>query len=61
LLPLVDQLNPVGLASLQRLLQNPEQANEILHSLSSLDSETVQRLRNLDPEARALLLAISAS
>jgi hypothetical protein len=59
LLPLIARLNPVGLNALKRLLQNPEQANELLLSLSKLDPELVRRLRNLDRESRAMLLALS--
>jgi cytochrome c553 len=59
LLPMIAQLNPVGLHSLRRLLQNPEQANEILHSLANLDPELLRRVRTLDPDARSLLLAVA--
>jgi hypothetical protein len=59
LLPQIAQLNPVGLHSLKRLLQDPEQANEILHSLSHLDPELVQRIRMLDRDSRSLLLGLA--
>ena len=59
LLPMIARLNPVGLHSLKRLLQNPEEANELLQSLSRLDPELVRRLRTLDRESRAMLLALS--
>ena len=54
LLPLVARLNPMGLHSLKRILQNPEQANELLHSLAQLDPELVgpaiaESFRKLDP------------
>jgi hypothetical protein len=59
LLPKIAALNPVGRHALARLLENPEQAAELLHSLSRLDPELVQRIRSLDRDARALLLALS--
>ena len=59
LLPMIARLNPVGLNALKRLLQNPDQANELLLSLSKLDPDLVRRLRNLDRESRAMLLALS--
>ncbi len=59
LLPLVSRLNPMGLHALKRILQNPEQANEMLHSLAQLDPELVKRIRALDHDSRELLLAIA--
>jgi hypothetical protein len=59
-LPHIAQLNPVGQHALQRLLQEPDQASELLYSLSRLDPELVQKLRGLNRESRALLLALSA-
>ena len=59
LLPKIAELNPVGLRALQRLLENPEEASELLHSLSRLDPDLVRRIRNLDRESRALLMALS--
>ncbi len=59
LLPQISRLNPVGLHALKRLLENPEQANELLHSLSRLDPELIRRIRSLDDDSRAMLLALS--
>lgn len=59
MLPQIAQLNPVGLHALKRLLENPEEASELLHSLSRLDPELVRRIRSLDRESRAILLALS--
>lgn len=59
LLPKIAQLNPIGLHALQRILENPEEASEMLHSLSRLDPELVRRMRTLDHESRTLLLALS--
>lgn len=59
LLPKIARLNPIGLHALKKLLENPEQASELLHSLSRLDPELVRSVRNLDRESKALLLALS--
>jgi hypothetical protein len=59
LLPQLARLNPVGLHALKRLLENPEQANELLHSISKLDPELIRRIRSLDDASRAMLLALS--
>jgi len=59
LLPQIAKLNPKGLHALQRLLENPEAASELFHSLSRLDPELVTRVRNLDRSTRELLLAMS--
>lgn len=59
LLPLISQLDPLGRHALKRLLQNPEDASQLLHSLSRLDPELVRRLRSLDRESRSLLVALS--
>jgi hypothetical protein len=61
LLPLIVRLNPVGLHALKRMLQEPEQANEMLHALAALDPELVQRVQSLDKDARALLMALAGS
>ena len=59
LLPQIAQLSPLGLHALRRLLVNPEEASELLHSLSKLDPELVRRIRSLDRETRTILLALS--
>ncbi len=59
LLPKIALLNPVGRHALARLLENPDEAAELLHSLSRLDPELVKRIRSLDRDSRALLLALS--
>ena len=58
-LPQIAQLNPIGRHALLRLLEDPEQAAELLVSLSRLDPVLVQKLRGLNRESRALLLALS--
>lgn len=60
-LPKITALNPVGRRALGRILTNPEEAADLLHSLSRLDPELVQRMRALDRESRALLLALAGS
>ncbi len=59
LLPLLARLNPIGLHALKRLLQNPDEANDLLHSLSHLDPDLLRRIRFLDKDARELLLALA--
>jgi len=61
LLPLITRLNPVGLHALKRILENTEQANEMLPALSHLDPELVQRVQALDKDSRALLMAMAGS
>ncbi len=61
LLPLIAKLNPVGLHALKRLLANPDQANEMLHTLSHLDPELVKKVQTLDKDSRALLMALAGS
>jgi len=61
LLPLIAKLNPVGKHSLKRILSNPEQANEMLHTLSHLDPDLVKRVQELEKDSRALLMAIAGS
>jgi len=59
LLPLIAELSPVGLHALKNLLQTPEEASELLHSLSKLDPELIKRIRSLDRESKAMLLALA--
>jgi hypothetical protein len=61
LLPLIARLNPVGLHALKRILENPGQANEMLHALSHLDPELVRRVQALDKDSRAMLMAMAGS
>ncbi len=61
LLPAIAQLNPAGRRALQRLLEHPEEASELLYSLSQLDPDLLRRIRNLDERARALLMAMAGS
>lgn len=59
MLPKIAQLNPMGLYALKRLLEDPDNASELLHSLSRLDPELVHRVRSLDQGTRALLLGMA--
>ncbi len=61
LLPMIACLNPVGLHALKRILQKPEQANDMLHALSHLDPELVRRIQALDKDSRSLLIALAGS
>lgn len=59
ILPQLAKLDPRGLYALKRLLEDPSQASEMLYSLSRLDAELLRRIRNLDRDTRALLLALA--
>jgi hypothetical protein len=59
LLPKIAKLNPIGIHALHRLLENPEDASQLLHSLSRLDPELVKQVRKLDRDSKTLLLALS--
>lgn len=59
LLPQIAKLNPYGQQALKRLLEDPDQASELLHSLSRLDPELVKRIKSMDRESRTLLLALT--
>jgi len=61
MLPMLAKLNPIGLTALKRLLENPDEANELLLSLSRLDPQLITRVRSMDRDTRALLLALSNS
>lgn len=59
LLPKIAKLNPIGIHALHRLLENPDEASQLLHSLSRLDPELVKQVRRLDRDSKTLLLALS--
>lgn len=61
LLPYIASLNPVGLYALRRILENPDQANEMLRALSHLDPDLVRRVQSLDKDARSVLMALAGS
>jgi len=58
-LPQIAALNPIGRKALQRLLQHPDAAAELLHSLARLDPDLIRRVKTLDRESQALLLALA--
>lgn len=60
LLPQLSKMTPVGLRALQRILEHPEEASELLFSLSQLDADLIRKVQNLDPRARALLIALTS-
>jgi hypothetical protein len=53
-------LDPLGRRALERLLQDPQSASNLLHRLSRLDPDLIRTLRGLDRETRALLLALAS-
>jgi cytochrome c553 len=59
LLPRLKALNPVGRKSLGKLLANPEAASDLLYTLSRLDPDLIKRIKGLDREAQALLIALA--
>ncbi len=59
LLPQLAKLNPKGLHALKKLLEDPDQASELLYSLARLDPDLLGRIRSLDRDTRALLLALA--
>lgn len=59
LLPKIARLNSLGLLALRHLLENPEEASQLLQGLSRLDPDLVRRVRGLDQESKVLLLALS--
>jgi len=59
LLPQIAALNPRGRKALQIMLEDPDAASEILHGLSRLDPDLIKRVKTLDREAQALLLALA--
>ncbi len=61
LLPRLSQLSADALQDLYRFLENPAQAQTLLHDLVRLQPELVQQVRQLDRESQALLLALASS
>ncbi len=59
LLPRIKALNPVGRKALMKLLADPDAASELLLSLSRLDPDLIRRMKGLDREAQALLIALA--
>lgn len=59
LLPKVKALNPVGRKALAKLLTNPDAASDLLLTLSRLDPDLIKRMKGLDREAQALLIALA--
>jgi hypothetical protein len=61
LIPQLEALNPLGRKALAKLLENPEQASDLLFRLSRLDPDLVRQIRGLDRDTRSLLLAMAGN
>ena len=59
LLPKIKALNPVGRKALAKLLTNSDAASDLLLTLSRLDPDLIKRMKGLDREAQALLIALA--
>ena len=59
LLPAIERLTPAGRAALRQMLQNPQDASALLPKVARLDAETAERIRTLDADLRAILLALT--
>ena len=59
LLPKIKALNPVGRKALGKLIANPESASDLLLTMSRLDPDLIKRMKGLDREAQALLIALA--
>jgi hypothetical protein len=61
LIPQLEALNPLGRRALAKLLENPEEASDLLFRLSRLDPDLVRQVRGLDRDTRSMLLAIAGN
>jgi hypothetical protein len=61
LIPQIEALNPLGRKALAKLLENPEEASDLLYKLSRLDPDLVRQVRGLDRDTRSLLLAMAGN
>jgi hypothetical protein len=61
LIPQLEALNPLGRKALTKLLENPEEASDLLYRLSRLDPDLVRQVRGLDRDTRSLLLAMAGN
>jgi len=59
LLPKIKALNPVGRKALAKLLTNSDADSDLLLTLSRLDPDLIKRMKGLDREAQALLIALA--
>jgi hypothetical protein len=60
-IPQLEALNPLGRKALAKLLENPEEASDLLFRLSRLDPDLVRQVRGLDRDTRSMLLAIAGN
>ncbi|OGO18382.1 MAG: hypothetical protein A2Z14_15555 [Chloroflexi bacterium RBG_16_48_8] len=61
LIPQLEALNPLGRRALTKLLENPEEASDLLFRLSRLDPDLVRQVRGLDRDTRSMLLAMAGN
>jgi len=61
LIPQLEALNPLGRKALAKLLENPEEASDLLFRLSRLDPDLVRQVRGLDRDTRSMLLAMAGN
>jgi hypothetical protein len=61
LIPRLEALNPLGRRALAKLLENPEEASDLLIRLSRLDPDLIRQVRGLDPDTRSMLLAMAGN
>lgn len=59
LLSKIEALNPLGRRALMRLLADPDAASDLLYRLSKLDPALIEQVRNLDRDARSLLVGMA--
>ncbi len=59
LLSKIEALNPLGRRALARLLADPDAASDLLYRLSKLDPALIEQVRNLDRDARSLLVGMA--
>jgi hypothetical protein len=59
LLSRIEMLNPLGRRALARLLADPDAASDLLYRLSKLDPALIEQVRNLDRDARSLLVGMA--
>jgi hypothetical protein len=56
----IGSLEPPARRALQQLLRDPKSASDLLSRLAEIDPEVIRSVRNLKPETRALLLALTS-
>lgn len=59
IIPQIARMTPEGRQALKELLDDPQRASELILRLSFLDLELLSKLRRMDREDRALMLALA--